>query len=733
MSPARCPDLSFLVAATCILHFFLVQRNFGMNRSSGAATWSCGVCTLINDGRADTCYACGVGERLDTSKQRPDGNSKILHGVESDPDHWTCDACTFRNAAAARSCTVCQSSGPGAATLAATVMGTEVTGETATTRTPDIVGKIAAAFAEASTHRRLPSALRVCAETDHFSQRTGPGSNSTCGYRNCQMIASSLARNPAYRVALFKGDGVIPGVPELMRRIEVAWARGFDPMGRSEMGGQLSFGKWIGTAEAAVLFRSFGINARLITFHAFDSPDIATVSSPEVARLAASARAAADAELLRTTGLFADAVLYPWKHQRRGGRGGASAAVSLPSDEDASSTRGTGVALSSGDVTTVPPHVGSHAAAVRRYMARRHAALVGWMRGYFQSSSAAPSDVAPFPVYLQHDGHSRTLAGYELRRVGARPDVAGDKLGLSSGRSLGGGTANTGGAAQLRRWLGGCQSSPPGAGAASDALYVPEVPTNACHAAPAVSSALATSCGVKRSLAQLDDAITISSDSDADCAGVVEDEIAFVSSTALARPLTSRRFVAGAATSPARLLQQTVVARVEDGVASSHVTGSSGPGEVASTGTQPCHREFLGGAVRGYFADPALFDSDLLLMILDPVSHPAALSTALRTQKCVVAGLTVAAFQVSAMSCTQPSAMPSPCSGWEKQVKRSLATLRNPVYEALIIEREPVKVRASPGRAPALPRHARRRMCLQVGHELESLKELTCDVHLVSM
>lgn len=63
---------------------------------------------------------------------------------------------------------------------------------------------------------------------DHFTQLGGYGARWSCGYRNIQMICSSLFQVPDYRKVLFNGDGKMPTISELQKYIEDAWAAGFD-------------------------------------------------------------------------------------------------------------------------------------------------------------------------------------------------------------------------------------------------------------------------------------------------------------------------------------------------------------------------------------------------------------------------------------------------------------------------------------------------------------------------
>jgi hypothetical protein len=71
--------------------------------------------------------------------------------------------------------------------------------------------------------------------------------------------------------------------------------------------------------------------------------------------------------------------------------------------------------------------------AVNTYLVKRHAALLRWLSLYFEApldlSAATPGTVRcdKLPVYFQHDGHSRTLVGFEARSfagVSAPPTAA---------------------------------------------------------------------------------------------------------------------------------------------------------------------------------------------------------------------------------------------------------------------------------------------------------------------
>jgi Peptidase family C78 len=63
----------------------------------------------------------------------------------------------------------------------------------------------------------------------HYSQRNAPGARFACGYRNIQMLCSSLMALPQYRRVLFGGTGVshYHQISSLKRTI-VLWKRGID-------------------------------------------------------------------------------------------------------------------------------------------------------------------------------------------------------------------------------------------------------------------------------------------------------------------------------------------------------------------------------------------------------------------------------------------------------------------------------------------------------------------------
>jgi hypothetical protein len=88
----------------------------------------------------------------------------------------------------------------------------------------------------------------------HFTQRGLLGSHWSCGYRNIQMLCSSLMQVNEYRDILFDKTGQIPGIRELQTYIEKSWKEGFDNEGANHFKFSL-FGKkdWIGATGSCSL------------------------------------------------------------------------------------------------------------------------------------------------------------------------------------------------------------------------------------------------------------------------------------------------------------------------------------------------------------------------------------------------------------------------------------------------------------------------------------------------
>ncbi|XP_015228420.1 PREDICTED: zinc finger with UFM1-specific peptidase domain protein isoform X1 [Cyprinodon variegatus] len=105
----------------------------------------------------------------------------------------------------------------------------------------------------------------LSADTDHYSSSAGD-TGWGCGYRNFQMLLSSLHRIETYSSAL--QEKTVPCIPRVQRMIQEAWKEGLDPQGASHFNHQLERTEaWIGATEIYVLLTSLGLRGRIIDFH----------------------------------------------------------------------------------------------------------------------------------------------------------------------------------------------------------------------------------------------------------------------------------------------------------------------------------------------------------------------------------------------------------------------------------------------------------------------------------
>lgn len=137
--------------------------------------------------------------------------------------------------------------------------------------------------------------------TPHIKERSGSGSNIAhvflcsavdfyassygdtgwgCGYRNLQMLLSSLFRNKTYNSFLYKeftskfeiqklpSGNFMPCISKLQQMIEWAWSIGFDRPGCEQLGGKLyNTRKWIGSTEIVTLLSSLRFRCTLMDVH----------------------------------------------------------------------------------------------------------------------------------------------------------------------------------------------------------------------------------------------------------------------------------------------------------------------------------------------------------------------------------------------------------------------------------------------------------------------------------
>ncbi|XP_043116446.1 zinc finger-containing ubiquitin peptidase 1 isoform X2 [Puntigrus tetrazona] len=103
----------------------------------------------------------------------------------------------------------------------------------------------------------------LCAETDHYSSSEGD-KGWGCGYRNFQMLLSSLHRMEQYKCLAVS----VPSIPRVQALIEEAWGQGADPQGASQFNHRLQRTRaWIGATEIYAVLTSLSVKARIVDFH----------------------------------------------------------------------------------------------------------------------------------------------------------------------------------------------------------------------------------------------------------------------------------------------------------------------------------------------------------------------------------------------------------------------------------------------------------------------------------
>ncbi|XP_057690092.1 zinc finger-containing ubiquitin peptidase 1 [Corythoichthys intestinalis] len=130
------------------------------------------------------------------------------------------------------------------------------------TRTLGVIGALCQYY---NTECRDCAHVWLSADTDHYC--SSPGDKGWgCGYRNFQMLLSSLYKLDPYASSL--QDKAVPSIPKVQSMIEDAWNSGLDPQGASHFNHHLQGTRaWIGATEIYVLLTSLGISGRIIDFH----------------------------------------------------------------------------------------------------------------------------------------------------------------------------------------------------------------------------------------------------------------------------------------------------------------------------------------------------------------------------------------------------------------------------------------------------------------------------------
>ncbi|KAG8039495.1 hypothetical protein G9C98_008138 [Cotesia typhae] len=126
----------------------------------------------------------------------------------------------------------------------------------------------------------------MCSTVDHYASTYGD-KGWGCGYRNTQMLISSLLQHTGFNELVYRAWSSVaagstanpmrssmPSISRLQRMIEWAWSLGFDVQGAEQLGGKLvNTRKWIGATEVVTLLSSLRIRCQLVDFHRPTSPD----------------------------------------------------------------------------------------------------------------------------------------------------------------------------------------------------------------------------------------------------------------------------------------------------------------------------------------------------------------------------------------------------------------------------------------------------------------------------
>ncbi|XP_055680832.1 zinc finger-containing ubiquitin peptidase 1-like isoform X2 [Lutzomyia longipalpis] len=120
----------------------------------------------------------------------------------------------------------------------------------------------------------------VCSAVDHYASSYGD-KGWGCGYRNLQMLLSSLLQNTTYNEALYSAWGnqgpsrtAMPSISRLQVMVEAAWNQGFDVQGSESLGCKLqNTRKWIGATEVFTVLSWLRINCLIVDFHRPTSSD----------------------------------------------------------------------------------------------------------------------------------------------------------------------------------------------------------------------------------------------------------------------------------------------------------------------------------------------------------------------------------------------------------------------------------------------------------------------------
>ncbi|CAK8537741.1 unnamed protein product [Lathyrus sativus] len=245
---------------------------------------------------------------------------------------------------------------------------------------------------------------------DHFQSLQSEDVGWGCGWRNIQMLSSHLlAQKREAKDVLFGCSGFVPDIPSLQRWLEIAWERGFDEPGSHHFNNSIYGSKrWIGATECAALLRSFGLRARVIDFGPKESESLylsvpgSSVGEPELVRI--------DNGRKRKAPNF-HGPMDRYLSRGGGGVGGVSQASCGTNAKSCSSLNVT-IDKESGGKCMVKGSANQSKAHqvlmdfVWNYFSDKNSIHFGYRRVVFSEKT---------PLYFQHDGHSRTIVGIQVK------------------------------------------------------------------------------------------------------------------------------------------------------------------------------------------------------------------------------------------------------------------------------------------------------------------------------
>ncbi|XP_027368419.1 uncharacterized protein LOC113874399 [Abrus precatorius] len=240
---------------------------------------------------------------------------------------------------------------------------------------------------------------------DHFQSIVSEDVGWGCGWRNIQMLSSHLlAQRPEAREVMFGGSRFVPDIPSLQRWLEIAWERGFDAPGSDQFNHAI-YGskKWIGTTECAALLRSFGLRARVVDFGPKESEAL-YLSVPGSSVGAQDLLSTNDGRKRKTPNIYGPMDRYVSRGVSQTSCGQDTSCSSLIQFHDAVDKESCGDKV----VSAAKLNEGHQVLMdfVWNYFSNRSTTQFGHGRVLISSKT---------PLYFQHDGHSRTIVGIQVK------------------------------------------------------------------------------------------------------------------------------------------------------------------------------------------------------------------------------------------------------------------------------------------------------------------------------